>query len=285
MRLLPLVLALLAGLPPLWAQAQWHPDTAYVLVRSDDLGMNHAANRANALLADSGLPFSASVMFATPWYLEAVEILRARPHIAVGIHLTLNAEWQWPRWGPITGTVAAPSLVDSSGYFHAGWDGLFANDGPSLAEVETELRAQIDRAIQTGLPICYVDAHMGAARATPELRALTARLADAYGLGISGDYGENRFSIYAAAPDAKPDSLLARLSRLEPGRLHLFVSHLGLETDEMQALADQNPGGLAEVAAHRRAELRALTDARLHHWRRTAPVRFITYADLLRRQP
>ncbi|GAB5518860.1 MAG: hypothetical protein RhofKO_11110 [Rhodothermales bacterium] len=262
----------------------WHPDTAYVLVRSDDLGMSHAANQANAKLIASGLPFSASVMFATPWYLEAAELLRDQPHVAVGVHLTLNSEWQWPRWGPITGTVAAPSLVDSTGYFHSHWGGLFAGDGPDLDEVEAELRAQLDRAFQTGLPIRYLDAHMGAAQATPELRALTQRLADEYGLGISGTNGEDGFSIYAAAPAAKPDSLLANLARLVPGRVYLLVSHLGLETDEMQALIDQNPGGLAGVAKHRHAELKALTDPRLRAWVNTAPVRFITYTDLLRRQ-
>jgi len=282
MRLL-VALAFLVVLPLAPACAQWHPDTAYVLVRSDDLGMNHAVNQANTRLADSGLPFSASVMFVTSWYLEAVELLRKHPEVAVGVHLTLNAEWHWPRWGPITGTVAAPSLVDSTGSFHAGWEGLFAGDGPRLDEVEAELRAQIDRALQTGLPIHYIDAHMGAARGTPELRALTERLADAYGLGISGTYEESGFSIYAAAPEAKADSLLAHLARLEPGRVHLLISHLGLETDEMKALVDQNVGGLAGIAKHRHAELQALTDPRLHRWLRTAPVRFITYADLLRR--
>lgn len=277
--------ALFAVLAAPQVQAQWHPDTAYVLVRSDDLGMNHAVNQANTMLADSGLPFSASVMFVASWYLEAVEMLREHPEVAVGVHLTLNAEWHWPRWGPITGTVAAPSLVDSTGYFHAGWDGLFAGEGPHLDEVEAELRAQIERALQTDLPIHYIDAHMGAAQGTPELRALTERLADAYGLGISGTYEENSFSIYAVAPEAKPDSLLARLARLTPGQVHLLVSHLGLETREMQALTDQNPGGLADVATHRHAEWQALTDPRLQAWMRTAPVRFITYADLLRRQP
>ena len=62
-----------------------------------------------------------------------------------------------------------PSLVDAEGLFLPSTAALLER-GFSLAEVERELSAQIERALRSGLRIDYVDHHMGTAVATPELR-------------------------------------------------------------------------------------------------------------------
>lgn len=119
-----------------------------LLIRCDDLGMCHAVNLAAQQLISTGLPFSASVMFVCPWYQEAVQILKSHPEISIGIHLTLNAEWKNYRWGPILGKGTVPSLVDSCGYFFPSRSRFFASY-PKIDEVEQELRAQIERGIQS----------------------------------------------------------------------------------------------------------------------------------------
>src|SRR5580692_9051104 len=88
-----------------------------LLLRLDDIGMNHSVNMAAQKMAETGMPFSASVQFACPWYQEAVEILKKYPNVSVGVHLTLTSEWKNYRWGPVTGRTAVPSLVDTVGYF------------------------------------------------------------------------------------------------------------------------------------------------------------------------
>lgn len=254
----------------------------WVLIRSDDLGMSHAKNMANKVAMESGLPMSVSVMFACPWYQEAVEILRDYPDVSVGVHLTLNAEWRNYRWGPIVGSSRVPSLVDSLGYFHpTRADFLAAN--PRLEEVEEELRAQIDRALGTGLPIDYVDYHMGAAVSTPDLRSLVEQLAREYNVGIPRYFSEaDPSNHYFAATDAKLDSLVAAVERLEPGSTNLLVFHLGLETPEMSALVDMNAVGLPNMASHRFAELQALKSERFRQQLEKRGVRIITYRDLIR---
>ena len=119
-----------------------------ILIRCDDIGMCHSVNMAAKQVLESGLPVSMSVMFACPWYQEAVEILKQYPNVAVGIHLTLNSEWKQYRWGPVSGSRAVPSLVDSNGYFFPSRSALFGNN-PKLTEIESELRAQIERAIHS----------------------------------------------------------------------------------------------------------------------------------------
>lgn len=50
-------------------------------------------------------------------------------------------------------------------------------NNPKPEEVETELRAQIRRALESGLRIDYLDYHMGAAVTTLELRMVVEKLA------------------------------------------------------------------------------------------------------------
>jgi predicted glycoside hydrolase/deacetylase ChbG (UPF0249 family) len=154
------------------------------------------------------------VMFPTPWYQETVDLLKRHPEVSVGIHLTLNSEWKNYRWGPVSGRGSVPSLVDADGYFFATSEALH-NNHPDLGEVEKELRAQIQRALKSGLRIDYVDYHMGTVTRYPEFREIAERLAKEYGLGMSGYFGETRHDPqYLAAPANKTDSLVAMTDRL-----------------------------------------------------------------------
>ncbi len=253
----------------------------HVLLRCDDVGMCHAVNMASVKAANTGLPLSFSVMFACPWYQEAVEILKDHPEISVGVHLTLNAEWKHYRWGPVSGSRNVPSLVDSNGVLFPSRDLFFAHS-PRTDEVETELRAQIDRAIRSGLRIDYVDYHMGTAVSTPELRGVVEKLAHEYNLGISRYFGEaDAGRWYAAAPDEKFDSLLAATQRLTADTTWLMVFHIGLDTPEMQALVDLNSFGLQNMGKHRNAELDALTSEAFLRASTARGIHLTTYRELI----
>ncbi len=252
-----------------------------VLIRCDDLGMCHAVNMAAVKLFETGLPVSVSVMFACPWHQEAVDILRQYPQVSVGVHLTLNAEWQNYRWGPVSGSLAVPTLVDSLGFFFPSRAALFGNK-PSLREIETELRAQIDRAVKSQLRIDYLDYHMGAAVNTLETRQLVESLAKEYGLAVSRYFDEvDAAGVYFAQPPNKLDTLLVRLGNLPTGKISLFVFHIGLQTPEMDALVDLNITGPRDMSKHREAELHALLSPEVRAALQRSDVRIITYRDLV----
>jgi predicted glycoside hydrolase/deacetylase ChbG (UPF0249 family) len=285
-----LCLPLLSALPTHvlgQADPSRHPGTSdqvYLVIRTDDAGMSHSVNMALEKLIATGLPVSVSVMFPTPWYQETVEILKRHPDVSVGIHLTLNSEWKNYRWGPILGRTAVPSLVDADGYFFPSTEALHQNH-PNLKEVEMELRAQINRALHSGLKIDYVDYHMGTAVHYPEFRDLTERLAREYGLGMSQYFGEARHDPqYSAAPPNKTDSLLAMINRLRP-QFNLVVTHVGIDNEELGALLDMNTSDpLPDMSKNRQGELNALTSQRFQDALKARGVQLLTYRQLIAMQ-
>ncbi|MFD3000145.1 ChbG/HpnK family deacetylase [Pontibacter toksunensis] len=260
--------------------------TPTLLLRVDDIGMNHAVNMGVKQLAETGVPFSASVMFACPWYQEAVEILKKHPQVAVGVHLTLNAEWKNYRWGPVAGRTAVPSIVDSLGYFLPSIEAFLKSDY-KLADVEKELTAQIERALNSGLKISYVDPHMGMALATPELRALTERLAKKYNLGISNYFGETYKSMWPVAVETKAKEFMDFANALKPGSLNVVELHVAQSAPEMDVLVDMNSNlmntddGKPKASQHRQTELNMLVSP---EFLKLVDKKFklITYADLVK---
>ena len=278
----------LATVAPLTRAAAQTPGAPEVLLRLDDVGMNHSVNTAIERVARTGMPFSVSVMFACPWYQEAAEMLKKYPHVTVGVHLVLNSEWRNYRWGPVLGKAGVPSLVDSVGYFLPSTREFLASKY-DLGEVERELDAQMQRAMGSGLKISYVDYHMGTAVATPQLRAVVERIAQKYHVGISRYYGEVSNTLFDTPIDAKKTDLIARLGRADRSRTNLWVLHVAERTPEMEVLSDRNNAaqnsGVGEplVAQHRQSELDAVLSPELADLVKSNKVKLVTYEQVIAR--
>ena len=135
-------------------------DAKLLIVDCDDLGSSHAANVGVYEALRRGIATSASLMVPAPWAREAAARYRGED---VGVHLTLNAEWDLYRWGPIT---HAPSLLDGDGGFPRTVEDLW--DHADLDEARRELRAQVERAIYWGFDVSHLDTHLGALQQRPE---------------------------------------------------------------------------------------------------------------------
>ena len=278
-----LLAAIAAAAPTLDAQRIGTPE---VLLRLDDVGMNHSVNLAIERVAATGMPFSVSVLFACPWYQEAVEILKKNPHVTVGVHLALNSEWRNYRWGPVLGKGGVPSLVDSVGYFLPSSEAFLASKY-DLDQVERELSAQVERALASGLRITYVDAHMGMAEATPQLRDVEERVAKKYGLGISTYFGESYFSLWGVPVASKKAALLTHLANAKRDTVNLIEVHVAERTPEMEVIFDMNAPSQntpeAGVVAHRKAELETMLSPDLAELVRSGKIRLVTYQQLMAR--
>jgi predicted glycoside hydrolase/deacetylase ChbG (UPF0249 family) len=280
MKFLILIAAFFSSSFSLSAQQQHSGDKIPLLFRLDDIGMCHSVNEAAKKVLETGMPVSMSVMVPCPWFTEAVELLKKYPNVSVGIHLTLNSEWKQYRWGPMAGISQVPTLVDSLGNFFPSRSKLFGNN-PKLAEIETELRAQIEKALRAGLKIDYLDYHMGAAVQTNATRAIVEKLAKEYKLAISRYYDEVDVEGGYAAPVAgKLDTLTAKVKALQPGGTKLFVVHIGLDSPEMSAMEDLNPFGPKDMSKHRQAELDALLAPSFQQLIHSPEYRLVNYSRL-----
>jgi len=285
-RICSAVTLFIAIAPPAYTLHAQRADAPEVLLRLDDIGMNHSVNLAVEKVAATGMPFSVSLLFACPWYQEAVEILKKYPQVAVGVHLALNSEWRNYRWGPVLGKGGVPSLVDSDGYFLPS-TGAFLASKYDLGEVERELSAQVERALRSGLKITYVDAHMGMAEGTPQLREVEERVAKKYGLAISTYFGESYYSLWGVAVAEKKSTLLAHLTNARRDSVNLIEVHVAERTPEMEVIFDMNaasqnaPGG--GVVDHRKAELETMLSPELAAMVRSGKIRLVTYQQLVAR--
>ena len=140
-----------------------------LIVNCDDLGSTFAANVAVYEALRSGVATSATLMVPCPWAREAAARYRGED---VGVHLTLNAEFDLYRWGPIT---HAPSLLDGDGGFPRTITDVWEH--ADLDEARRELRAQVERAILWGFDVSHLDSHMGTLQLRPEFFDIYLELA------------------------------------------------------------------------------------------------------------
>ena len=147
-----------------------------VIFTMDGLGRSHAANAGVYSALRRGLATSAGLMVPAPWARHAAARCRGEQ---VGLLLTLIAESDLYRWGPVT---SAPSLLDGDGGFPRTLEDLW--DHADLDEVFREAHAQIERAILWGFDVTYLSSHLGAMERRAEFFGVYLELAEEYRLPV-----------------------------------------------------------------------------------------------------
>lgn len=267
-------------------------DAKLLILHGDDLGVAHSVNVASLDALDRGAITSASVMMPTPWVTEVAAYAKSHPDADIGLHLTLTSEWQTYRWGSVESKDRVPSLLDA--------DGTFPSDVPPVvarakaAEVERELRAQIERALAMGIHPTHLDSHMGTLFATSELAAVYVKVAHDYHLpflalrsmppGMAAmPLAPNDIAlddVIIAGDDVPRDHwkqfYLDAIARLEPGLTEIIV-HLGHDDAELQAVTvNHEPYG----SAWRQRDLDLVTSAEFRQALRDHHVTLVRWRDL-----
>lgn len=137
-----------------------------LLLHCDDAGMCEEANIAVQSYVLKGDVLSAAVMMPCPYAAEMVEWAKKHPAADIGVHLTLTSEWKKYRWASITEPEKVPGLIDPEGKLWHEVPDVVMHASPK--EVETEIRAQIDKMIHMGLRPSHIDTHMGTLYGSPE---------------------------------------------------------------------------------------------------------------------
>ena len=130
-----------------------------VIIHADDIGMCQASIQAFKDLWEVGTITSGAVMVPCPWFPATAQICRENPEMDMGVHATLNAEWESYRWGPVSTRDQLSGLMDAEGYFHQWQAAVYQNAKPEAVAVEVNM--QIERAMAAGIDLTHVDSHMG----------------------------------------------------------------------------------------------------------------------------
>lgn len=263
-RSLLLLLALAGCLAAAQATAAETDGKRYVIIHADDAGMSHSVNMATIEGMEKGMVSSASIMVPCPWFKEIAAYAKEHPQRDFGIHLTLNCEWQVYRWGPVAPREQVPSLVDREGYLWGGVPDVVRN--AKAAEAETELRAQIKRALEFGVPVTHLDTHMGAVVSRPDLVEVYVRLGREFNVpvfflrnfeeagSLPKEVRERASALVAELDSAnlpvldymtqyytgesyetKKKMYLKAIEDTKPGVRYLII-HCGVNNDELQAI-------------------------------------------------
>ena len=234
----------------------------YVIIHADDAGMSHSVNVATIQALEEGIVSSTSIMVPCPWFPEFAAYAKEHPEKDYGIHLTLNAEWDHYRWGPVAPRDKVPSLVDDDGYLWDNTQQVAAN--AKAEEVAVELRAQVLRAKKFGVPLSHLDTHMGSCLVRPDLIEVYIKLGLEFDLPVlfmrptegsrvlkeypaaarfvplldknSMPILDDVFQFYDRRPhEERMATYLETLRTLKPGVREIII-HCGLDNQELRAI-------------------------------------------------
>ena len=263
------------------------PGQRYVIIHADDAGMSHSVNLATIEAMEKGCVSSASIMVPCPWFPEIAAYSKEHPEKDFGLHLTLNSEWKIYRWGPVSPREKVPGLVDKDGFLHRDVAAVVAN--ATANEVEIELRAQIERARQFGVPFTHLDTHMGALVSRPDFVDVYVKLGIEFNVPVlfvrDAQKSDLTLKAYPALAERAAELTLALDARRLP-MLDSLAPFYGGETHEMRkesylkVLRELKPG-VTEIIIHcgiDNAELKAITNSSAN---RDSDRRIFTEADVM----
>jgi hopanoid biosynthesis associated protein HpnK len=233
-----------------------------LIVNADDFGLTSGVNRGILELHKAGVLPSTTLMTRARASNEAVQIARSTPTLGVGCHIVLADG------NPTLPPNEIPSLVDAkSGQFPSSLTGFLArfySGRMRRAEIEAEVRAQIQSLQSNGLHLTHIDTHKHTHMFPLVLRPIL-RAARACGIRAIRNPFEPAWAIRATHGAA-----LARVAQvsvlrwLEPvcGRIiaeegfsttdgTIAVAGTGiLDANALRALLRQIPDGTWELVTH-----------------------------------
>ncbi len=254
------------------AERLGHPaDARLLIVTCDELGLSQASNTGTYEALRTGIATSASLLVPCPWSREAASRYRGED---VGVRLTVTAEHDRYRWGPIT---QAPSLLDGDGGFPR--TVVDAWEHADVDEVRRECRAQIERAILWGFDVSHLDNHMSALQLRPELFDVYLEMAVDHRLPIrlqnesaqrNAGFPFRRLAadegvlfpdqLVQVTPVGSRAALAQTLEHLEPGVTEVQIRP-ATDTPEVRAISDDWPGRVDDLDLVTSTELRRAVEA------------------------
>lgn len=232
-----------------------------LIVNADDFGLHTEINKGIIKGHREGFITSTSLMCSAPAFAEAVEMAKTCPELGIGVHLTLvgGVKAMLPK-------EQVDTLVDAKGCFPDNYVAFAKNfylGGINKAQMEKELRAQIEAALATGLNITHVDSHQHV-HILPGVTKTVVKLCKEYGIrkiripsescsftgGFDAGFGRKigraglTYCSYIARNMVEDQGLLC------PDYFFGMLAGGNLNKDRVNAILCALPEGVSEIMTH-----------------------------------
>ena len=204
-------------------------------MNADDFGLTAGVNRAVVELHKAGVLTSTTLMARAQASQEAIEMARSTPALGVGCHIVLvDGE-------PVLPAHRIPTLLDGrSGRFPASLIGFLARLSTRRirpAQIEDEVRAQIEFLLSRGVRLTHVDTHKHT-HMFPTVLCAVLRAARQYGIRAVRNPFEPAWAVHATngAPWLRPAEV-GLLRRLQPVWQRIIAEEKFATTDGTIAVA------------------------------------------------
>jgi len=272
-------------------------DAKLLIIHADDAGLSPSVDNAIISTFEKGGINSASIMVPCPDFPKLAAYAKQHPELDWGIHLTFTSEWKNLKWPGVARASEIKSLLDQNGNLYTTNEEIRKN--ASLEDIEKEMRAQINKAIASGIKITHLDNHMGSILGSPEIIKVYQKVGKEYKLPVlipmnmihrmapgllphidtTGVVVNEFISAYSAVPaDKWKDFYNQKIQNLKPG-LNELIFHLAFDNDEMKAITIDHPDF---GSAWRQRDYDYATSAEFRDLIKKQGVFLVTWSDIKR---
>lgn len=126
----------------------------FLIIHADDFGLSTGTNLGIIKAYKNGILTSTSLLATTPGFEMAVKLAKACPDLGVGVHLSLTSGKS------VLNSNLVHKLVNQNGQFYPSFVRLLLKartDRQFLYQIKSELNAQINKVITTGIKIDHIN--------------------------------------------------------------------------------------------------------------------------------
>ena len=251
-----------------------------LIVNADDFGLHPLINAGIIKGHQEGFITSTSLMPSAPCWQEAVRLAKENPRLGIGVHLTLVGSVP-----SVLPKEQVSSLLDDDGLFlpdYVAFAKRYYSGAVKKAELEAELRAQLERALNCGVNITHIDSHQHT-HVLPGINSLVLKLSNEYNIirvripkeaylftggfqtGVGRLIGRSGLSFCADMAALRADSLGLR----HPQHFYGMLAGGHLNAQLIANILRQLPEGVSEIMTHPGLDSAALGKAFSwqYHWR------------------
>lgn len=234
--------------------------TRQLILNADDFGLTKGVNDGIIRAHYEGILTSATLMANGEAFAHAVELALANPSLGVGCHLVLVGG------NAVAPRREVPSLVDSDGRLPTSLGALVARVSAGRirrVEIESELRAQIEKLQRAGISPTHLDTHKHT-HAHPRVLDALGRVAQEFGItrirkpierlrdswAGQAPVGQLVSTAVARTISLKFSALSRKYGLRSPQNFLGLASTGGLSTAALRRLIDTLPEGQTEIMLH-----------------------------------